>query len=525
MASEDNFKDFLEEFIPVVETKSRQLNKLLWILETTGSKDAAEVKAELDAELRGIFSDVSIYEKLMTWKEVEREPIRARELDLLIKAFKENMLPKELLLEIATVESKIAQEYANFRPVFEDRALTENDVREMMKSEKNVKRRQKVWESSKEVGSILSKLVLEVVNLRNKAARHLGYENYFLMQLELQEIDYKWLKNLFDDLAKRSEKAYLNVLDEINDSLAAKFKVKKEEIAPWAWSDPFCQEDPLEVEELDVLASNLNIIETAKSFFEEFGFDVEKIINASDLYEREGKNQHAFCINIDRSKKDVRTLNNIRPSLRWTETILHEFGHAVYELNYNDTLPWLLKEPPHVFMTEAIALLCGRQAYNPLFFEEFSVLDDQKKRLLAKLSKSLKRRELIFSRFVLVMTNFEAELYKDPSQDLNKLWWELVNKYQKIAPPKSREGSDDWASKYHIALAPVYYHSYLLGELFASSLLEKITVAEKWPWNNAGGDFLKKNLFYLGSSMSWQRTVEKVLSHDLKPDSWLKDFA
>ena len=50
----------------------------------------------------------------------------------------------------------------------------------------------------------------------------------------------------------------------------------------------------------------------------------------SDLYARDGKSQHAFCIDIDR-EGDVRVLCNVEPNERWMETMLHEFGHAVYD--------------------------------------------------------------------------------------------------------------------------------------------------------------------------------------------------
>ena len=47
---------------------------------------------------------------------------------------------------------------------------------------------------------------------------------------------------------------------------------------------------------------------------------------------RPGKSQHAFCIDVDRGD-DVRVLCNNVPGEYWTETMLHEFGHAVYDLH------------------------------------------------------------------------------------------------------------------------------------------------------------------------------------------------
>lgn len=55
-----SFDKFLEEFIPQVQRKAAQVNRASWLLETTGSQDAAELKAELETELRLLFHDHSI---------------------------------------------------------------------------------------------------------------------------------------------------------------------------------------------------------------------------------------------------------------------------------------------------------------------------------------------------------------------------------------------------------------------------------------------------------------------------------
>ena len=64
------------------------------------------------------------------------------------------------------------------------------------------------------------------------------------------------------------------------------------------------------------------------------------MLERSDLYERDGKCQHAFCIDIDRDG-DVRVLCNVRPSEHWMDTMLHEFGHAIYDRGLDPSLPWL----------------------------------------------------------------------------------------------------------------------------------------------------------------------------------------
>ncbi len=516
------FEQFLKEFVPEVARKSKQLNKAYWILETTGAPDAADLKADLDTELKMLFNDPETYKKLLAWEKEVHDPIAARQLNILIRAFKQNQVPKELLEEISQKEAALAQSYANFRPELNGEKLSENEIRERLKKENDPAKRKKVWEASKEIGAVLAPQIIALVHLRNKGAKALGYSDYFQMQLDLQEVDAKWLLKTLDELSQKSDKAYAKALAEIEKRQADRFGTK--ELGPWAWSDPFCQEDPLDTHELDQLTEGVDIAQASAQFYEKMGIDVAEILSRSDMYERPGKNQHAFCMNLDR-EADVRTLNNVQSSIKWLETVLHELGHGIYELGFDQKLPWLLREPPHMITTEAMALIMGRQAYRSSALVH--LIGPQKEALRKKADESLKRRQLIFSRWVLVMTAFESELYRDPSQDLNRLWWKYVEKYQKITPPKNRESKFDWAAKYHMGLAPVYYFSYLLGEMFASAIQE--TLAKETGSADLAtpkaGELFNKKLFNPGNRMPWDKLVHHVTGSPLTPDAWVKEFA
>jgi len=518
------FEKFLETFVPKVEQKSTQLNKALWILETTGLQDAADLKAELDKEMRALFNDPDIYHKLTAWDKDPSltDPLFKRQLNILIRSFKQNQIPKKLLNAMADQEAALSQSYALFRPELEGKKVSENELREILKKETCVQKRKAAWEASKKVGDLLAPQILSLVNLRNQAAKSLGYPDYFQMQLDLQEVDGKWLLKTLDDLSLRSEKAYRAVLQEIETEQSKRFSVPLSDLGPWAWADPFSQEDPLDSHELDQLLEGVDITARSIAFYEQMGIDVKPILSRSDMYERNGKSQHAFCIHIDRSG-DIRTLNNVTPSIKWLETVLHELGHAIYELGLDPKLPWLLREPPHMISTEAMALIAGRQAYRSQALQTLIGNAPQKQSLMQKADKSLRRRQLIFSRWVMVMTAFESELYRDPHQDLNRLWWALVEKYQKIHPPINRETHADWAAKYHIGLAPVYYFSYLLGEMFASAIQE--TLGTTTLAIQKAGQLLNEKLFRPGNRMTWDALIQHVTGKPLSPDAWIKEFA
>jgi peptidyl-dipeptidase A len=519
------FEQFLEDFIPKVSLKNRQLNKVLWILETTGSSDAGDLKAELDTELRMLYNDPDTYAKLLKWDQdpALKDPILKRQLNMLIRAFKENIIPPDLLEEISKKEAALLLSYANFRPKMDGRALSENDIRDILKKEQNVPLRKQAWEASKQIGEVLAPQILNLVALRNKAAQAIGYPDYFQMQLDLQEVDEKWLFSFLEKLAEQSKHAYESVFHTIEDHQSGRFNVSKDELGPWAWSEPFCQEDPIDTQELDSLVDNIDICDESVKFYKNMGIDIVPILNKSDMFERPGKNQHAFCINVDRDS-DIRTLNNVKQNIKWFETVLHEFGHAIYEMGYNSSLPWLLKQPPHMLTTEAMALIAGRQAYLPQVLQSFKKNGKQME-LIKKAGESLSRRQLIFSRWVLVMTYFERELYRNPQQDLNKLWWQMVNKYQLIRIPKNRAAKSDWAAKYHMGLAPVYYYSYLLGEVFASSINKAVASegSQNLSSQNAG-HFLQQKLFHPGASLKWSDLVVHVIGEPLTAEAWIKQF-
>ncbi len=520
---EHPFESFLESFVPQIAAKSRQLNKIHWILETTGTKDAADLYAEFNTELRLLFNDRTIYNRLLDWLRASSlfDSSSKRQLNILIRAFKQNMVPKELLSEISKKESQLAYSYANFRASIDGKQVSENAIRDILKNESNPQMRQRAWEASKEIGNVLAPQILDLVRLRNEAAHSLGYENYFQMQLELQEVDGQELFKTLDALVDSSETAYAKLISELEKKQSHRFGVSADELGPWAWAEPFCQEDPTDARSLDSLVANIDLCDISIKFYQKMGIDILPICNNSDMYEREGKNQHAFCTNIDRGT-DIRTLNNIKPSMKWFETVFHEFGHAIYEMGYDPKLPWLFREPPHMITTEAMALLAGRQVYRPGLLSEIS----KDHEMIKKAEENERRRQLIFSRWVLVMTYFERELYRNPKQDLNKLWWQLVHKYQKIRIPKMRETKNDWAAKYHIGLAPVYYYSYLLGELFASSIEETLLqkTGSKGIGNEAAGRFLNEYLFAPGNSMKWSELVQHVTGQPLNAIAWVKDY-
>jgi peptidyl-dipeptidase A len=141
-------------------------------------------------------------------------------------------------------------------------------------------------------------------------------------------------------------------------------------------------------------------------------------------------------------------------------------------------------------------------------------------------------RLLIFSRWAQVMFRFEKELYRDPSQDLNKLWWDLVEKYQLLRRPPDRN-APDYASKIHVVSAPAYYHNYLLGQLFACQLhasiakdvLNRSDAAEAiYTRDERVGRYLREKLFSQGALRSWNDVTRYATGAELNAKAFAAEL-
>ncbi len=214
-------------------------------------------------------------------------------------------------------------------------------------------------------------------------------------------------------------------------------------------------------------------------------------------------------------------------------TMLHEFGHAVYDKNIDTALPFILRDPTHTFTTEAIAMIFGRFSSNPQWLRDVvGISEEEKMKIADNCFKTLRLEQLVFSRWSQVMYRFEKEMYKNPDQDLNKLWWDLVEKYQLMKRPEGRN-APDWATKVHIATYPCYYHNYLLGELLASQLyyyiVGNIIKSEDYKFqsfagNPAIGTYLKERVFMPGNKWYWNEMIEKATGEKLTAKYYAKQF-
>lgn len=525
---------FLEEYIPQIKKLAKKASVTAWVAYTEGKDESYKQMEEAELGCRKFHTDAKKFKKIKEIAEsgIITDPLLKRQLILTYNAYLENQIPSELMEKMVKLSTEIQKTFNSFRGEVDGKQYGRNDVIQILKESADNNLRKKVWEAHKEVGALVAPDLIKLVKLRNESARILGYKNFREMQLALQEHEPKMLDVIFSELDEKTCEPYKKNKDELNKNLAKRLNIPSEELRPWHYADPFMQEAPKSTEiDFDRYYKDKNLAEIARSYYKSFGLDPDAILKRSDLFPRQGKCEHAFCFPIDR-EGDIRVLCNITPSSRWMNIILHELGHGLYESYYEKSMPWLLRQPAHIFTTEGIAELFGEITINPYWLKEIMGLTENESiKLKSPILKQKTFAKLMFARWSLVMYNFEKALYENPEQDLTTLWWDIVEKYQMVKRPDNRV-KPDWATKDHFVCAPVYYHNYALGQMFACQLLERIASisGENDPLKVIFkdrpelGKYLIEKVFKPGASLHWTEFVEFSSGKPLGVDSYIKSL-
>lgn len=511
-------------------------NLAWWDANTTGKDEDFKRKEAAQNAIDAALADKAAFAELKALHEARAkidDPVTARTTHVLFLQYLEKQADPELLKKITAKANAVEQKFNVFRAKVDGKELADSQVRKVLKESADSAIRRKVWEASKQVGADVQGDLLELVKLRNEAAKQLGFKNYHAMMLYLNEQDGTELIQLFDELDELTRGPFRAAKADIDERLAKRYGVQPGELMPWHYHDPFFQESPAVFDvSLDAPYQKADILKLCGTFYRGIGLPIDDVIARSSLYEQPGKSPHAFCTDIDK-EGDVRVLANIVPNEYWMGTMLHELGHAVYSSkNMPQSLPYPVRDASHILTTEGVAMQFERFSKSRAWMENMGLAVEDPAAFDEAARKVQRNQLLIFSRWCQVMLRFEKAMYEDPDQDLGKLWWGLVEKYQGLKQPEGRN-APDYGSKIHIVSAPVYYHNYMMGQLFASQVHHAIArdlysgadpTTTLYIGDPKVGDFMRAKVFAPGRSLDWKELTKHATGELLSAKAFAKDF-
>ncbi len=315
------------------------------------------------------------------------------------------------------------------------------------------------------VSDQLDKYYDDLVRVRDRMAKKLGYENYIeLGYYRMGRIDYD------KDMV---EKFRANVLESIVPAVRdIKAKIAKE-----------LGIDQIMIYDNDIVSAEGNprpmgnkdeIFAAAKQMYNEMNPEIGAFMEAMqeaeafDVEPRVGKWGGGYCTNFARFKQPF-ILANFNGSSGDIDVMTHEFGHAwaMHKANYEGDLesdvgsmetaethsmsmeffswPWM-----HLFFADAKAY-CRKHLTDALTFIPYGVIVDE----------------------------FQHRVYQEPNMtpaERNQVWLELEAKYRPYISyqgiPYLEKGTR-WQHQMHIYESPFYYIDYCLAQVVALEFLSE----------------------------------------------------
>jgi peptidyl-dipeptidase A len=517
----------------------------------TATKNATNRSSEAIAVFTGSNANIDSAKKYLAVKEQLTE-IQVKQFQfILYNAANNPESLKDMVKSRITAETEQNDKLFGYNFMIDGKKVSTNEIDAVLSNETDINKREKAWESSKQVGLVLKDGLANLQQLRNNTVKPLGYPDYFTYQVSDYGMTTEEMMKMNNQMIKDIWPLYRELHTWARYNLAAKYKVKEiPEYLPAHWLSNRWGQDwsgLVEVKGLNldsVLKSKSKewMVEQAERFYVSLGMPTlpKSFYEKSSLFPAPAdatykKNNHASAWHMDYDQ-DVRSLMSIVPNSEWYETLHHELGHIYYYLCYsNPEVPIILRSGANRAYHEGFGSMIGMAAMQKPFLEGLKLIPENTP---TDDTQTLLKEALNYIVFIPwsagVMTNFEHELYTNNlSKDAyNKTWWDLVKKYQGIVPPNPRgEEYCDAASKTHINNDAAQYYDYALSYLFifqvhehiAKNILHQDPHATNYYGSKEVGTFLK-NIMTPGASKDWREVFKANMGEDLSAKAMLNYF-
>ena len=253
-------------------------------------------------------------------------------------------------------------------------------------------------------------------------------------------------------------------------------------------------------------------LKLCREFYAGIGLPIDDVLRRSDLFEKPGKYPHAFSTDIDR-QGDVRVLANVVPEPGVAGHDAARAGPCRLLARTSRTACLMSCGPSRTSLTtEGVAMMFEKLADNAGWLAAMGVTCPIRRASEAGV-RVRRNRLLIFSRWCQVMFRFEMALYDNPDQDLNRLWWDLVENYQELKRPEGRD-QPDYAAR-STSSAPG-----LLSQLHAGRVVRVASAPCRSPatcstasirrrrfsWAiRSVGRFMRQRVFEPGCTLDWNQ--------------------
>lgn len=447
-------------------------------------------------ELDSLFYNEIVNSKFKSQLEKEYGKQFIKICELSLKSFSKEIIKE--LQEENRLCSKYTKLLASAKIEFEGKELNLSQLGKFMSNrDRNIRKKSSeayfnyFYEHEQEFDIIFD----ELVKLRDKMAKKLGYKNFVeLGYVRMMRTDYD--SSMVENFRKQVLEYIVPVCNKLYERQAKRLNINKLTYIDEGFEFLSGNATPKESSEKIIENGVKMYRELSKETGEFFEFMLENEL--MDLVTKKGKSAGGYCTYIPNYKSPY-IFSNFNGTSDDIDVLTHEAGHAfqVYMSRYIDVVdlnfPTFESCEIHSMSMEFITW-----PWMELFFKE-----DTEKYKFTHLSSAIK-----FIPYGIVVDEFQHKIYENPSMSIEErknIWRNIEKKY---LPHKNYEGCDFlekgtwWYKQGHIFKNPFYYIDYTLAQICSLQFWKKYREDSEKTWQ----DYI--NICKVGGTKSFLEIVE-----------------
>lgn len=390
---------------------------------------------------------------------------------------------------LAKLSEDMNNDQAALRYEVDGKTLRRSELNNLIAQDPDRERRKQAWLARARNHELLNDRIKQAMTLRRELAlKHAG-TNFVDFMLERKGVlPRKRILQIAEQFEKETDAEYKQLFQRIKRDL------KVDKVEPWDIEYFFSTlVGDFEKTKIKRDQAWLKIKQLSKSL----GFDFDKLPVDTVIAEITfGGGTYPILYG-----KEVRILVNRYEGIRFTDTLLHEAGHALhYALMEDPTfiLRGTSSEPFDEGCGQIMALLLYRKDIAKKYFG----LTDKEH---AAIAERYRLRALMDTRDTFAEARFEYAAYDNPDQDLAALY----NRIYEESTGISLHRAPVWAFNPFFSTGPIYIQSYAIAEMAARQIHGHIdSTAELAKWNQRTGRHLRRRYF----SISGRMTLDDILT-------------
>ncbi|MCC2604184.1 M2 family metallopeptidase [Planctobacterium marinum] len=513
-----------------------------WAYQTYIIQDTAAVSAYLSEKLSSRASELA--KESARFNHVEVDPDTRRQLDLvrnsLVLPPPGNAAESERLAQIGT-DMEGMYGAGQYCPE-EGTCWGLTEMGSKMATERDEKLLLDIWQGWRQVSPPMKDLYIEQVDIANKGAKELGFENVSELwrgkyDMEADAFE-KELDRLWGQVEPFYDALHCHVRAELGEQYGTDVVPQDQPIPAhllgnmWAqtWGNIYDIVKPeQEMQVADVTAAleekgydEIQMVKQAETFFTSLGFEPlpESFWERSQFTQPADRDVvcHASAWNLD-DKEDLRIKMCIQKTGEEFAVIHHELGHNFYQRAYNQQ-PLLYRGSANDGFHEAIGDVIAL-SITPKYMKEIGLIDEIPDAsndigMLLKLALD----KIAFVPFGLLVDKWRWGVFSGDvaPEQYNDYWWQLREKYQGVMAPVERPADAfDPGAKYHIP-GNTPYSRYFLAHLLQFQFHRELCkiAGDEGPvhrcsiYGNEDAGTALNNMLELGQSKTWQEALETL---------------